>query len=564
MPDNPQKRLEQVKNSTENSPSKVDELKRLKSDFPDFQKDEISRLLVETAYNAGDYQQAFETASNFIAEDKYDFTICYLGGLSCLELDKPREAQTWLEKILFDSRGLEEQFKAWVSLGKVFARQSKWERAIECYEKALELKKDEENFTKLLEISFNAGKYEKILNDINNCNTSTFEIKAWQVKAFTSLKRFDEAFQVIDRLTAELTGDEQKKLEKLRRDTQKDNDRYQIEVQIAKRHIEEGLRYEYDRNLEKSVEAYQKAIELNPRDPLPYYNIGVIYSKLDKKKEMLEAYQQALSLNPDYEKVWYNLGCYYGQLKQREKAIECYDRAIEIDPGYTYAIFNKAYEYEGLENYQKAIECYKQYIELEHDDPSAYFNIAWNYKKLKKNSEAIRFYILTIKVDPSYAKAYNNLGVIFEEIGELRKARAFYKKALDLDSEYALAKRNLETLASKLPEGKHPEDDIRAENYLIGEEIYNLGIPAASKSSVFYSFQNSKPVQKSAEFCDFEKLLKKGVESMERDDTISLTEIAHILQISLQESRELLERLLEEKKVSLEKRPDIQDQYVKI
>ncbi|MHA2298150.1 MAG: tetratricopeptide repeat protein [Candidatus Hodarchaeales archaeon] len=560
MPENPQEKLESVKKISKDSASKIGNLK--------------------TAYDAGDFHKAFETASSFLVEENYDFTICYLGGLSCLELRKTGTAQDWFERILFHTKEASEQFIAWVSLGKVFTAEKNWERAAECYKKALDLRNEEEVLNNLFQVLYNAGKNKEILEEFYVSGDLSFELKIWQIKALADLRRFDEAFKFLNDLeiltrgnnfdgNGETSKRQWVKFEKLKQDIQQKHESYEVEVQIAKRHVEDGLRYEYEKNLEKSVESYNKALELNPLDPLPWYNLGVIYSKLDKKEEMMESYQRALDLNPDYEKVWYNLGCHYGHLKQREKAIECYDRALQIDPDYSYSIFNKAYEYEGMENYSKAIECYKQYNQtlknqgIHQEDASAYFNIGWNYKKLDKSLEAIKYYTLTIKVDPSYTKAYNNLAVIFEEIGELKKARAFYKKAIDLDPEYVLARRNLETILEKVPWSENPEGDPLAEDYLKDESDFDLDLLETDKQLTYYVFQNSKPEQKDAEFYDYEKLLLKGIENMEIGDSISLTNIAHILRVSIKEARELVERLLMEKKDFLNKDVKKQDYYVK-
>jgi len=62
---------------------------------------------------------------------------------------------------------------------------------------------------------------------------------------------------------------------------------------------------------------------------------------LEKQEEAIEAYNKAIEINPKYADAWYNKGVTLVQLERQEEAIKAFDKAIEIYPKYAGAWNNK-------------------------------------------------------------------------------------------------------------------------------------------------------------------------------------------------------------------------------
>ena len=60
--------------------------------------------------------------------------------------------------------------------------------------------------------------------------------------------------------------------------------------------------------LEKAVQAYNKAISLKPNYAQAYNNLGVALQSQGKLEQAIEAYSKALSINPENAEAYYNLG----------------------------------------------------------------------------------------------------------------------------------------------------------------------------------------------------------------------------------------------------------------
>jgi len=78
----------------------------------------------------------------------------------------------------------------------------------------------------------------------------------------------------------------------------------------AKKHIARGaaaLEMAKDNgDYQKAADEFEAAAKVAPKWPAPYYNLGVIYSKMDKPDDALKNYNQYLTLSPhakDAEKV---------------------------------------------------------------------------------------------------------------------------------------------------------------------------------------------------------------------------------------------------------------------
>ncbi len=89
-----------------------------------------------------------------------------------------------------------------------------------------------------------------------------------------------------------------------------------------------------------------------------------------KLKTMITAllyYLKYLEEEPFSDSAWYNLGIIYNKLEQYEKAMEAYDYALAINSQNTFALFNKGNILSNLERYSEAIPVYHEYLENEPD-----------------------------------------------------------------------------------------------------------------------------------------------------------------------------------------------------
>ena len=84
--------------------------------------------------------------------------------------------------------------------------------------------------------------------------------------------------------------------------------------------------------LQEALDAYSRAISLNPNSMDAYNNMGVTLKEQGKLSEAEDAYFKAISLQPEYAEAYNNIGLVrHAQGKPRE-AVEAYNKAISIKP----------------------------------------------------------------------------------------------------------------------------------------------------------------------------------------------------------------------------------------
>lgn len=72
------------------------------------------------------------------------------------------------------------------------------------------------------------------------------------------------------------------------------------------------------------------------RNPAFWCSIGVLYYQINQYRDALDAYSRAIRLNPYISEVWYDLGALYESCNnQIQDAIDAYARASEMDPSNT-------------------------------------------------------------------------------------------------------------------------------------------------------------------------------------------------------------------------------------
>lgn len=128
------------------------------------------------------------------------------------------------------------------------------------------------------------------------------------------------------------------------------------------------LGYEYDTNPDthdKAIEAYENALTQNPHYVEAMINLANIYyarRELPRSRQLLE---RAVQLSPNNHTIYYNLGNLYDEMAELEKCIQSYQQALELQPEYEPALFNLALIYERLGLVGKAEILWRQYLAIE-------------------------------------------------------------------------------------------------------------------------------------------------------------------------------------------------------
>lgn len=81
----------------------------------------------------------------------------------------------------------------------------------------------------------------------------------------------------------------------------------------------------------ESIQAFDKAIKLNPQDADAWYSKGSVLSQQGKYDEAIQAYDNAIELDPQFAEAWHNKGEALKSIGHTTEAKSAYDKANELN-----------------------------------------------------------------------------------------------------------------------------------------------------------------------------------------------------------------------------------------
>jgi len=185
-----------------------------------------------------------------------------------------------------------------------------------------------------------------------------------------------------------------------------------------------GMMYYDSGEYEKAIEAYKRAIELNPDAEESYYHLGMAYSSLGRYKEAVKAYDRAIRIKKDYAAAHYNLGHAYSNLNQYDKAIRAFRQAIQYEPDNVEAYFALGNAYYDSGREEKAVDTFEEAIRRNPDNPYAYYNLGLLYFPAGPHARAVEAFTQSIVRDPRYTGAYFHRAYAYLLLGRGESAAA--------------------------------------------------------------------------------------------------------------------------------------------
>lgn len=147
-----------------------------------------------------------------------------------------------------------------------------------------------------------------------------------------------------------------------------------------------------------------------------YTNLAITKTNEQKFDETLEALEKALELNPDYALAYFSKGIVYHNLNKLQAAYENYSEAIEKDKKMVDAYYNRAqallaYEKPNENELKSALKDFEKAIELDEKFVDAYYYAAVVKKKLQDYKGAVKLLDKALEIEPDavYSRALKKL-----------------------------------------------------------------------------------------------------------------------------------------------------------
>lgn len=194
--------------------------------------------------------------------------------------------------------------------------------------------------------------------------------------------------------------------------------------------------YRLQNKFDKALAEINKNIELGLYNFDTYYCLGNIYLDMKDEGKTLQAWEKGLQLNPKSAKLLSNVGTLYLGKRQLLKAKEYFQKSIDADPFLYTAYFGMGCVLEEEGHIDAAMRAYEKSTRLQPNYVDAHYNLGTLYAQ-KLDPRAVGELKETVRLFPKFGKAHNNLAVLYAsmEPPQMELAREHAKKALALGYE---------------------------------------------------------------------------------------------------------------------------------
>ncbi|MGD9363944.1 MAG: tetratricopeptide repeat protein, partial [Desulfobacterales bacterium] len=217
---------------------------------------------------------------------------------------------------------------------------------------------------------------------------------------------------------------------------------------------------------EEVINDLQNFIVSYPEFALAHNDLGVLYFSVGNMEKALEYYERAVQLDSENMVFQKNLGdFYYAELGRVEDALGIYVKILKSDPADVETLLITGHICVALEKFQDAEVFYSRVLEIEpgHQDARQFLdklNSLEAHDSAAKTPEALYDEIQPLLNNgdphralaalehllekfPDYALAYNDIGVLYYHTGDKEKAQHYYERAVEAMPENINFQKNL-------------------------------------------------------------------------------------------------------------------------
>ncbi|MET3106236.1 tetratricopeptide (TPR) repeat protein [Oxalobacteraceae bacterium GrIS 2.11] len=261
----------------------------------------------------------------------------------------------------------------------------------------------------------------------------------WPVLETRSAKlaeKYAKAAQVWKMLTIALESQGKPALPTKRKAAQLAPDDIDLQFNLANDLQQQGL-------AEEAENILRAAVANNPDNPVPYANLGIFLTRLNRVLDATVNLRKALELNPEFVQALCALATLLHNAGQTAEAGETLQRAIAIKPVSAQATSVLGLTLFNLGQIEPAALQFNKALEIDPNHVDAIINLGNALKMLGLRDDAEKCYLRALELQPNLALAHNNLGLMMQENRDFDKALLCFQRAITLDPQYINAIMNL-------------------------------------------------------------------------------------------------------------------------
>lgn len=180
--------------------------------------------------------------------------------------------------------------------------------------------------------------------------------------------------------------------------------------------------YYFNKDYDKAMVDFSRAIELKSNYADAYYNRGLVYNNWGKYNEAIKDYNSSIQSRSQFAPVYYYRGNAYYNLGKYDSALADFKRAIELKYNSVSLYYNRGLIYYNQGKHVDAINDFNSALQIDPTFVLAYSHRGMSRYFLGKYEEAIQDQTLAVQYNPSFAEAYHNRAGTYFQIKKYQAA----------------------------------------------------------------------------------------------------------------------------------------------
>jgi len=185
---------------------------------------------------------------------------------------------------------------------------------------------------------------------------------------------------------------------------------------------------------DEALEDCKKALRFKENE-LNFYNLGVVYEKLELPDEAEDAYQKSIAKNRNVIDPHLSLGQLSFQREKYDLAMSSVNQVLRIDPRNKDGLMLRSRINAARMNLNQAVNDISEALTIYRNDPVMHVLRGDFYKELSRHTDAILDYTYALEAGDTSAQVYYKRAGSYEKIRDFESAMKDYDKLLEI-SEY--------------------------------------------------------------------------------------------------------------------------------
>ncbi len=279
-------------------------------------------------------------------------------------------------------------YEALFGLGNVFLGERRFDQAVECFRKALQLKPDHGGALQNLGIALHSM---GLFREAHECLTT-----------LVRLTPDNPAAHFYSAMTSQALGLQQEAIHALQ-------ECLRLKPSSAEAWHRLAILLHQQGRIADATGALEKAVAAAPRQHLLHNDLGILLAQQGRMREAISHFEQAVKLQSRFVDAYCNLGAALHSEGRLAEAQKCYKKALSIKQDHSRAHCNLGLILKDNGKTDEAIACFRKALSFSPNDVQAHDALANALREKGLLEESIQHYRSALAVDPDFHTARMNL-----------------------------------------------------------------------------------------------------------------------------------------------------------